>query len=375
MNTEGNLDITLDDAAAFFVQLEKNDLSELAQLKEMLDGILDSESCSESSREDIKKAVQTIEGIIFKYISDTDSAIEKVGRYINSAINAADEIENRGQEDTFANEVKSQSDEQNDENLDQARDDEDSASFQIPDSAFADFIDEFVVEGIDLIASAEEALLVLENNLLDMDALDTVFRAFHSIKGSAALLKFDIINELAHQSENLLDRMRCEEIQCTGGYADLVFKSLDMLREFFNIIKNASAGESQIKPVGYDELIRFLENPDEYSGDEVNSELPTEVSSEQDNVEKKVVEDLQNCMPEEIDFDLVAEFLTEGSDLISNAEEALIVLERDPSEISAVNTVFRAFHTIKGTSGFLGLTLLSKIGHYAETLLSRVRDA
>ena len=37
MNTKENLDITLDDAAAFFVQLEKNDLSELAQLKEMLD--------------------------------------------------------------------------------------------------------------------------------------------------------------------------------------------------------------------------------------------------------------------------------------------------------------------------------------------------
>ena len=55
MNTEDNLDITLDDAAAFFVQLEKNDLSELAQLKEMLDGILGLDSCPESSREEIKR--------------------------------------------------------------------------------------------------------------------------------------------------------------------------------------------------------------------------------------------------------------------------------------------------------------------------------
>jgi two-component system chemotaxis sensor kinase CheA len=364
MNTKETLDATLDDAAAFFVQLEKNDLSELAQLKEMLDTIIDSDSCPESSSEDIKKAVQTIEGIIFKYISDTDSAIEKIGKYIDSAINAADEIENRDQEDNSVN----------DENHDQVRENEDSDFFQIPDSAFTDFIDEFVVEGIDLIASAEEALLVLENNLLDRDALDNVFRAFHSIKGSAALLKFDIISELAHQAENLLDRMRCEEIQCTGGYADLVFKSLDMLREFFNIIKNTSAGETVMKPDGYEELKRLLENPDEYIGDDVNIELPTEVSSEQENVEKKVIEDLQSYMPEDVDFDLIAEFITEGSDLVANAEEALLVLESDPDEMSAVDTVFRAFHTVKGTSGFLDLTLLSKMGHYAETLLSRVRE-
>ena len=239
--------------------------------------------------------MQTIEGIIFKYISDTDSAIEKIGRYIDSAINAADDIENRGQEDDSGREIESKSDELDNENVDKAPGEEDSDFFQIPDSAFTDFIDEFIVEGIDLIASAEDALLVLESNLLDMDALDTVFRAFHSIKGSAALLKFDIINTLAHQSENLLDRMRCEEIQCTGGYADLVFKSLDMLREFFNIIKNASDGKSQIKPLGYDELIRFLENPDEYSGDELNSELPTEVSSEQDNVQNNVATVQQLC--------------------------------------------------------------------------------
>ena len=36
--------------------------------------------------------------------------------------------------------------------------------------------------------------------------------------------------------------------------------------------------------------------------------------------------------------------------------------------------MFRPFHTVKGTSAFMELTLISELGHHAESLLSRVRD-
>ena len=74
------------------------------------------------------------------------------------------------------------------------------------------------------------------------------------------------------------------------------------------------------------------------------------------------------------DSDLMAEFITESTELIQNAEEALLSLEHDPEDIEAVGKVFRAFHTVKGTAGFLELTLIAELGHHAETLLSRVRD-
>jgi len=79
-------------------------------------------------------------------------------------------------------------------------------------------------------------------------------------------------------------------------------------------------------------------------------------------------------MPQDPDTELIAEFIAEGSDLISSAEEALLSLETDPQDMESVGKVFRAFHTVKGTSAFLELALLSDFGHHAESLLSRVRE-
>jgi two-component system, chemotaxis family, sensor kinase CheA len=74
------------------------------------------------------------------------------------------------------------------------------------------------------------------------------------------------------------------------------------------------------------------------------------------------------------DMDLMREFLVESQDLLASAEEALLALEADPGDAEAINVVFRAFHTIKGTSGFLGLDQSERLCHHAESLLSRVRD-
>jgi two-component system chemotaxis sensor kinase CheA len=79
-------------------------------------------------------------------------------------------------------------------------------------------------------------------------------------------------------------------------------------------------------------------------------------------------------MPQNLDLDLMSEFINESTDLIQNAEEALLSLEHDPGDVESVGKVFRAFHTVKGTSAFLELSLLAEFGHHAETLLSRVRE-
>ena len=62
----------------------------------------------------------------------------------------------------------------------------------------------------------------------------------------------------------------------------------------------------------------------------------------------------------ETDRVLLQEFITESLDHIQNAEAALLDMEssNDPEKI---NEVFRAFHTIKGTSAFLGLSCINKL--------------
>ncbi|MCW9705394.1 chemotaxis protein CheA [Fodinibius salsisoli] len=79
-------------------------------------------------------------------------------------------------------------------------------------------------------------------------------------------------------------------------------------------------------------------------------------------------------IPEDIDPAMIGEFITECSELLEMAEGALLDLEENPNDDELVNKVFRAFHTIKGTSAFMGLDPVSDFTHHLETVLSMVRD-
>ena len=79
-------------------------------------------------------------------------------------------------------------------------------------------------------------------------------------------------------------------------------------------------------------------------------------------------------LPADVDLDLLTDFLAESRDCLGGSEAALLSLERTPDDLEAVNTVFRAFHTIKGTSAFLGLARMTTFAHGAESLLARVRE-
>ena len=79
-------------------------------------------------------------------------------------------------------------------------------------------------------------------------------------------------------------------------------------------------------------------------------------------------------IPDDADLSLLGDFIAESRESMTGAEAALLELEANPEDIEAINTVFRAFHTVKGTAAFMGLDRLAEFAHHAESLLSRVRD-
>lgn len=80
------------------------------------------------------------------------------------------------------------------------------------------------------------------------------------------------------------------------------------------------------------------------------------------------------ALPLEAMREILPEFTQESLDWMAQAEAALLELEADAFNVEAVNVVLRAFHTVKGTSAFLGLDVLSGLAHDAESLLTAVRD-
>ncbi len=71
---------------------------------------------------------------------------------------------------------------------------------------------------------------------------------------------------------------------------------------------------------------------------------------------------------------LLQGFLSEGRDLLKDAEDHLLQLETAPADSDAVNGLFRAVHTLKGSAGIFSLTPLVNLTHHLESLLMQVRD-
>jgi two-component system chemotaxis sensor kinase CheA len=89
---------------------------------------------------------------------------------------------------------------------------------------------EFIGEAGGHLDAAEEKLLSLEKNPGDLDAVNAVFRGFHTIKGVAGFLNLKQIGALAHVSENLLDLARHGKMEISGHRANVVLEAADMMR-------------------------------------------------------------------------------------------------------------------------------------------------
>lgn len=68
-------------------------------------------------------------------------------------------------------------------------------------------------------------------------------------------------------------------------------------------------------------------------------------------------------------------FLVESDELLDNISQDLIAIESNAEDMELINKIFRGFHTIKGTSAFMGLENIAGLTHEAEELLNKLRKS
>lgn len=77
-------------------------------------------------------------------------------------------------------------------------------------------------------------LLLLEQNPSNMQAIEEIFRAAHTLKGMSATMGFEKVAHLTHEMENILDKMRSRQIPVTSHVIDVIFETFDVLRILVN---------------------------------------------------------------------------------------------------------------------------------------------
>lgn len=290
--------LNLDDAATLLMQLEATDLTELASLRDALTDLAFENLVPLRAQPHVARAARILGTVINGTAADTHAALAEVGEAIGEAMKASEQQGKTGAPvaeaiastvggaaaiaiasgatpsvvapsvatpsvaapsvATPATKPPTSSSPEHKALVTEKRErvvkrtpDRDP----LPDDVDRDLLSDFITESGECVTNSEAALLELEENPADEEAVNTVFRAFHTVKGTSAFLGLVRIAEFAHEAESLLSRVRDRAIAYTQGCADLALRSVDMLKDLLTSVERAMHGDGICHlPAGYDDL-------------------------------------------------------------------------------------------------------------------------
>lgn len=124
-------------------------------------------------------------------------------------------------------------------------------------------------EGLEIM---EAQLLVLDIGEPDVDVINTIFRAAHSIKGSAGTFGFTEISSFTHELETVLNEMRDGRLQLSQETKTVLLSSVDCLTELIHCSKN----NKSVDDAAFIEMQKTLADLSSNASDEVAQEVPEE---------------------------------------------------------------------------------------------------
>lgn len=249
----------LADAAATLVGLGPQDAEEIEQLAGALQELTESEWLPEQARASARLAADSLTRALSLEVGDRDESLAAACEALEGGLSALEdqtldlEPAAPAREDVGPQPVATKQPSS-----------EEPARFRfagpavLPDDADEDLLADYIVECLEQLGMAETSLLELEAHPDETEALNTIFRAFHTVKGTSGFLGLDRIQRLAHLAESLLDRARTGEIQITGSYADLTLEACDTLQTLVEGLRGLAPGGATPIPESFEELLGRL---------------------------------------------------------------------------------------------------------------------
>ena len=130
-----------------------------------------------------------------------------------------------------------------------------------------DLVQDFILETDEIIESLDHDLVELENRKNDLDLLNKIFRAAHTMKGASSFLGFDKMSSLTHHAEEILNKPRKNEMQMNATIMDILLEFVDITKQILADIKagtDTAAIDATVKKLKLANEGRF----DEASGGE-----------------------------------------------------------------------------------------------------------
>lgn len=233
----------------------------------------------------------------------------------------------------------------------------------------------------DYLADARECLEVVSKDLLALDRgeedpefIQELFRQMHIIKGGASLMGFSVIAGLAHSAEDLLGAVKRGEKKFDSNIASVLLCAHDGLKALIEELgENGATVSDPSQIIETLRMARECDNfqlPDEPMENAAPENLKAPEASEESDA--FLATDSMAAFGDESE-EVLQEFFLESFELIEELDQDLVSLEENPEDAALLNKIFRAAHTLKGSSSFLGFKKISGVTHRVEDIFNQLR--
>ncbi|MBI5444883.1 MAG: chemotaxis protein CheA [Deltaproteobacteria bacterium] len=215
----------------------------------------------------------------------------------------------------------------------------------------------------DYLADARECLERVSSVLLAVDRgeaaaehVPELFRQMHVIKGGAGLMGFSVVGAVAHAAEDLLGAAKRGELSLGPRSASALLEAHDALRGLLEELE--MKGVTSLDPGRVVASLRSIITEGEAAAPEPPA-APAEEGLRAGRTDS--------------DEEVLQEFFQEARELIDEIDQDLVLLEETPKDKDLLNKIFRAAHTLKGSSSFLGFKEIGSVTHSVEDVFNKLR--
>lgn len=171
------------------------------------------------------------------------------------------------------------------------------------------YLEIFLDETKEHLQSLNTEILNLEQDSENMDTINEIFRAAHSLKGMAGTMGYKRMQALTHDMENVFSEVRTGNIKVKGNMIDILFQCLDSLEEYLNMIQETGdEGTNDNEPL-IKLLNDVLENKDSR---EDEAALPDTKDSEKMEGSEETCISLQNMKFDDSQRRVLEEAIRQG---------------------------------------------------------------
>lgn len=120
------------------------------------------------------------------------------------------------------------------------------------------YLEIFIDETSEHLQNLSDCIMELEKDPENMDTINEIFRAAHSLKGMAGTMGFKRMQRLTHDMENVFQEVRSEKVKVTSSMIDLLFKCLDAIEGYLDNVKASSDEGTEDNELIIKELNDFI---------------------------------------------------------------------------------------------------------------------